>query len=629
MINHRIKFILLGCIFLSASAKAEGPAIRLRSPEYTLSHMPFRITMDAVTGSGRRDVRCDAILPVRGLRIVGSDSLLPVLRFEEGEAVTPPVTWANDKGWFEVFLDGRWTVVNVHTLPAWISVLPPLVAILSAVLLRQVLISLFAGIWLGATCIHAWNPAAGLLRVLDHYFVEAVHSTEHIAIILFTLMLGGMAGVITRSGGTDAIVRMLSRGTVSRKRGQVSAWLMGLVIFFDDYANTLIVGTTLRPIMDRYRISREKLSFIVDATAAPVTSLAVFSTWIGFELGLIQDAFGSLRLDWNVYWTYIETIPFRFYSLWMIALVVLIAVTGRDFGPMRKAELRASALQPDPVRTEQNERNLKKGLIFNALLPVIAVILFTFIGLWRSGARALQEQGLSDFGLREILGASDPFFVLIWSSFGGVVLAGLMAVCRKALSVGQVMDAFMDGLKEMLTAVVILVGAWSIGRICMDLHTAEFILDVTRGLLHPALLPAVVFLIAAMISFSTGTSWGTLSILIPIIVPVAWRLTLDADYPLHRQHGLLIGSLASVLSGSVFGDHCSPISDTTILSSMASGVDHIEHVRTQIPYALLTALIALAVGYIPAGFGLPPLVLIPVGLLLLGLVFIRISRPVH
>ena len=598
----------------------------IQSPKYTLSHMPFELTLEARDSTGSLDTAFSGWIQIRGLNPSDSDSALNGLLFDDGKVTSPAVVWEDQKGSFEILMNAQWTRHHIHTLPAWISVLPPLIAILSAILFRQVLISLFAGVWLGATCIHAWNPGTGLLRTLDHYFIQAVNSPEHIAVILFTLLLGGMVGIISRSGGTEAIIQLLSKGAVNRRRGQIATWFMGLVIFFDDYANSLIVGTTMRPVMDRYRISREKLSFIVDATAAPVTSLAVFSTWIGFELGLIQDAFKSLGLDWNVYWTYLETIPFRFYSLWMLALVLFIAFIGRDFGPMRKAELKT--LDKEPIPLDKKRIPVKPFAIFNALLPVIAVIILTFIGLWQSGAIVLHKQGVASYGLREILGASDPFSVLMWSSFGGVLLAGLIAVLQKALTVNETMNAFMDGLKDMLTAVVILVGAWSIGQICADLHTAEFIIDLTSGLLHPALLPAVVFLIAAMIAFSTGTSWGTLSILIPIIIPVAWRLTGEADYSAVQQHGLIVSTIASVLSGSVFGDHCSPISDTTILSSMASGVDHIEHVRTQIPYALLTAAIALAVGYIPAGFGLSPLLLVPAGLILLCIVFYRISRPV-
>ncbi|MFC1569795.1 Na+/H+ antiporter NhaC family protein [bacterium] len=630
----KLKALIFFCIgwftlFVPAYLLGSDLSITIQSPRHTLSHMPFQIVLEARDQSGQLNTEFSGIIPVRGLRHCDSDSTLNYLQFHGGKAESPTVLWDDKKGSFEVSMFHEWKTLQIHTLPAWISILPPLIAILSAILFRQVLISLFAGIWLGATCIHTWNPGTGLLRTLDHYFIQAMNSPEHIAVILFTLMLGGMVGIISRSGGTEAIVRLLSKSAINRRQGQIATWLMGLAIFFDDYANTLIVGTTMRPVADRNHISREKLSFIVDATAAPVTSLAVFSTWIGFELGLIQDAFKSLGIDWNVYWTYLETIPFRFYSLWMLALVIFIAITGRDFGPMRKAELRALHADPIKQNSDSDGSNIRRASVLNALLPVIAVIIMTFLGLWQSGMHALKAQGISAWGLREILGAADPFSVLIWSSFGGSLLAGLLALCQKILSIRETMEAFIEGLKDMLAAVIILVGAWCIGQICEDLHTAEFILNLTRGLLHPSLLPAAVFLIAALISFSTGTSWGTLSILIPIIIPVAWRLTLDADFSVVQQHGLLISTIASVLSGSVFGDHCSPISDTTILSSMASGVDHIEHVRTQIPYALLTGSLAMVLGYIPAGFGVSPILLIPVGLLALGFLFYRFSHPVQ
>lgn len=606
---------------------------KLDSPLFTLTHSPFDCEFTALR-NGKPDTSFADTVQVSGITSITSNGERPIegLVFSSGKASLSQVYWQNKtESRIDLAYQSQTTRLAVHTIPSWFSILPPLIAIVTAILFRQVLLSLFAGIWLGAFFINGYNPLTGLLRVLDHYLIQALASPDHVAVMLFTLTLGGMVGIISRSGGTAGMVESLSKRALSQRSGQVVTWFMGILIFFDDYANTLIVGNTMRPITDKLRISREKLSFIVDATAAPVVCIAVFSTWIGFELGLIADAFDNIGLDKNVYWTYLQSIPYSFYSLFMLAFVLIVALTGRDFGPMRKAEQRAretGRLLSDHATplSDQSAGDLLPAestarRAFNAWVPIVIVIFVTLLGLYMSGRQSLLDEGLASPEFKDIIGASDPFSVLMWSSFAGTLVAGLLANIQRLLNVRETMDAFVAGVKSMMVAMIILTGAWAIGQICEDLKTAEYVIRVTQNLIRPGVMPLVTFLIAALISFSTGTSWGTLSILVPIVVPMAAHLSIQTQTPV-----ILIGTIASVLSGSVFGDHCSPISDTTIMSSMSSGADHIDHVRTQIPYTVFVAAIALAFGHIPAGFGVHPAILIPLGLAVMLGLFLFITR---
>ncbi|MBN1782502.1 Na+/H+ antiporter NhaC family protein, partial [bacterium] len=430
----------------------------------------------------------------------------------------------------------------------------------------------------------------------------------------------------------------LTRWADHPERGQAAAWALGVFIFFDDYANTLIVGNTCRPMTDRLRISREKLSYIVDSTAAPVVSAAVFSTWIGFELGLLETSFQAAGIDQNVYWVFLSTIPFRFYSLLTIFFVLVIALTGRDFGPMLRAERRArltgQVLAPGARPLFDNPGVPDTGLPeekmrwWNAVIPIVVVIIVTFASLYISGRQALAADGILTFSVRRILGAANPYTALLWSSFTGSCAAGLLAWTQRLLSLRQITDAWIEGVRSMVLAMIVIVLAWSLGEICKDMHTAEVMILKTRTALSPHWIPAFTFVIAALIGFSTGTSWGTLAILVPIVIPMAWSAAQGPELSESLRTGIFTGTLGAVHAGAIWGDHCSPISDTTIMSSMASGADHIDHVRTQLPYALTIAVLSLFVGYIPAGYGIPCWISLPAGMIILLLVIRFIARPV-
>lgn len=507
------------------------------------------------------------------------------------------------------------------------SILPPLFAILLALISRDVILSLLGGIWLGASYLMGGNAIQGIFRSVDQHLVNALADREHAFILLFSLTLGGMVGIITAAGGAAGIVQKISRWARTPRSGQIATWAMGIFIFFDDYANTLIVGNTFRPLTDRLRISREKLSFIVDATAAPVASIALISTWIGFEVGLITDGLvpiGAIVSPGEAYAVFIETIPYRFYPLLMILLVFLIGFWNRDFGSMLQAERRcrstgkvlADSAQPLSSAASIQIEDVKVTSIswIWGVVPVAIVIVSAFVGLILDGRIKLGDEAISA-PLYRIVSVADSFAVLMWASLLGALSAGILASFGAGLRLSQMMDAFVNGVKTMLKAAIVLLLAWSIGGICQEMGTADYIIAISKEILSPHLLPALTFLISGAISFATGTSWGTLSILMPIVAPISYSFPIQAGLGAGISHGIMIGTIGAVLAGSVFGDHASPISDTTVMSSMASSADHIDHVKTQIPYALTIGVIGLLFGYLPSGFGVSPWISLPVSAL--------------
>jgi Na+/H+ antiporter NhaC len=540
--------------------------------------------------------------------------------------------------WIRVLLVVVAAIVVVSTAPAgdeasgtWWSLLPPLVAIVLALVYHDVVLSLFVGIWLGATVLADGNLAAGFLRVVDTYARGALTDSEKLSIILFSMLLGGMVGVMSRSGGTLGVVRALEPYATTPRRAQVSTWLMGVAIFFDDYSNTLIVGNTMRPVTDRHRISREKLAYLVDSTAAPVACIALVSTWIGTQVSLVGDALDKVGSDLNPFGVFLASIPFAFYPIFALVITFTVAVSGRDWGPMlaaerraRGGELLASTSQPlaDYESTGLAPEDETPRRWWNAAVPVVLVVSVTLVGLYITGRAELRQGGIEHPSLSHIIGASDPFTVLLWASQIGLFAAIALAVGQRALTLRQSLEAMINGFKSMFMAFVVLTLAWSLGQLCDDLSTAEFINGAVKDHVAAGLLPVVVFLVAAAIAFATGTSWGTMAILTPLAVPLA--LDVSAG-----DHGILAATVSAILGGAVFGDHCSPISDTTILSSMASSCDHVDHVRTQLPYALLGAGLAIVVGYLPGFFGgITPWPLLALGLVAIALWSRFVAKPV-
>ena len=515
---------------------------------------------------------------------------------------------------------------------SWWSLLPPAVAITLALIFRDVVLSLFTGVWLGATLIADGNAAAGFFRVVDTYARDALTDSDKVSIIIFSILLGGMVGVMSRSGGTHGVVNALAPFATTPRRAQVVTWLMGVAIFFDDYSNTLIVGNTMRPVTDRHRVSREKLAYLVDSTAAPVACVALVSTWIGYQVSLVGDALEKVGSNLNPFSVFLGSIPFAFYPIFGLAVTFAVAVSGRDWGPMlaaerrsRAGELMAATSQPladyESTGLAPNDDTPRRW--WNAAVPVILVISTTFVGLYLTGRESLLADGSTNRSLSSVIGASDPFTVLLWASLVGVASAIALAVVQRILTIREALEAMINGFKSMLMAFVVLTLAWSLGQVCTDLATADFIKGAVGPHVPPGLMPMAIFLVAAAVSFATGTSWGTMAILTPLAIPLVFHAS-EAD-PL-----VLSATVSAILGGAVFGDHCSPISDTTILSSMASSCDHVDHVRTQLPYALFGAGLAVFIGYLPEAFaGISPWLLLGVGFIAIAVWSRFIARPVE
>lgn len=492
----------------------------------------------------------------------------------------------------------------------WISIVPPLIAIGTALLLRQVIPAVFLGIWMGAWIIHDFSFSGlglGLLESVQIYILSALADPDHASIIVFTLMIGGLVGVISANGGMLGIVNWMTGYISTRKSAQAGAGLLGLGIFFDDYANSLIVGNTLRPITDRLKISREKLAYIVDSTSAPVSAIAFVTTWIGYEVGLIGASIKTLEgFTLNAYEVFLSSIPYSFYPLLALFFMFLISLSGRDFGPMLKAEKAAlqdrntsndqapvkhsdfdeelAALTPDPEKPQR---------AINALIPILTLIAGVVSGLWITG------EGDS---LRAIIGSADSYKALIWASFTAVVVSILLSTSQGILNLESAINAWFKGIKSMLMAMIILILAWALASITEQLDTAGFLIQALGDWLPASLLPALVFLLSAATAFATGSSWGTMGILVPLVLPLTWAVTPQSGDP--SDMIILYSSVSSILAGAVWGDHCSPISDTTILSASASGCNHIAHVQTQLPYALTVGTTAILLGTLPSAMGL-------------------------
>ena len=623
------------CIFwavlLAGTVQAQSSDVDV--PDPVLSGIPFSVTVPG-----------DSSLAAQGT---------PAVRV--GEATTPLSYDAAAEQWtaeeVTVPASGAATVevvagntvlrsADTRAIPGWLSILPPLLAIALALLYRRVIPALFFGVWVGAMVAIGFTPWAafmGLLDTMQVYVLSALANESHAAIILFSLMIGGMVGIISKNGGTLGIVEWMTGWANDSRRGQVATGVLGLGIFFDDYANTLIVGNTMRPVTDRLRISREKLAYIVDSTAAPIACLAFVTTWIGYEVGLVGTAIANIEgFNQGAYSVFLNSIPYSFYPLLALYFVFVVANSKRDFGPMARAEKRTretgEVLGPDASVDEAASEGDELAPpadtphhAMNAVIPVVVLVGSVLAGLYATG---LEAAG-ADASLREIIGGADSYAALMWGSLLGVLTGAVLSVGQGLLTLEQTVEAWYEGLKSMLFAMVILVLAWALSNITDVLHTADFLVSVLGETLPPGVVPGIVFVLAAATAFATGSSWGTMGILMPLVVPLSWAVLARNGMADPAHYHILYSSVSCVLAGSVWGDHCSPISDTTILSSMASGCDHIEHVRTQLPYAMSVGLVALFVGTLPAGFGLPWWVSLPVGALLLSGLLRLFGTPVE
>ncbi|HKK58455.1 MAG TPA: Na+/H+ antiporter NhaC family protein [Salinivirga sp.] len=548
----------------------------------------------------------------------------------------------NSTGYYEVRLGPETYTTHVRVMPLWYSILPPLIAILFAMLFKEVLTALLIGLLSGTVAI-AWYSGdshfgtafiTGFFDIIDNRIIHTIADSGHASVIVFSLMIGAVVQIIRNNGGMHGLVQRLARKVSTQRKGMFFTWLMGVLIFFDDYANTLVVGNTVRPITDRLKISREKLAYIVDSTAAPVACLAFVTTWIGVELSYIQEGLNQLSTDISPYQLFLQSLPYRFYPFLALIFILFMIYQRRDFGPMYKAEIETGKLRFNDAEDQNSQEDKPKSSHWlNAIVPVGIIVFGTFAGLIVTGYDIAVWQTEDYSFIRKLsitIGNSDAFKALLWSSMTAVVAAFVMSVSQKLLTLRQTSDAIIDGFRSMLSAIVILILAWSLASITQELHTAQFLAGFLSALKSlPGLLPAITFVLGALVAFSTGSSWGTMAILYPLLMPVTWHIGEMAGMPLPEINLLLAQMVSGILAGAVLGDHCSPISDTTILSSLASNCDHISHVKTQMPYALTVGSVALFIGLVPLIWNVSPWITYPIGITVLYFVLKLFGKKVQ
>ncbi len=539
---------------------------------------------------------------------------------------------------------------NTTMIPLWLSILPPLLAIGMALIFKEVISSLFLGVLSGAYILYLYKDGAaglftGFISVVDKYLVPVLLDEGHMSIIVFSMLIGGMVTIISKNGGMFGFVNILAKYARTAKSGQLVTWALGIVIFFDDYANTLVVGNAMRPLTDRLKISREKLAYIVDSTAAPVVSIAFVTTWIGAQLGYVQDGIDNLSdLNENSYNVFLNSLQYAFYPLLTIIFMLVLILTGRDFGPMRKYEVESrqrdtddfidttKSSEDEELNSLNPEENIPKRA-FNAVIPIVVLILGTMAGLYYTGKSAVDwadpELGLFR-KISTLVGAANSYLALLWASLGAVTVAIALTLSQKLMNLEQTMTAMLKGFKFMLNAIMILVLAWALAKLTDELGTANFITDSLISLkVSPYLIPAITFVLAGFVAFSTGSSWSTMAIVYPIMLPATWLLCKETNFDYNQSLSIFHNVVSAVLAGAIFGDHCSPISDTTILSSLASSCNHINHVKTQMPYALTVAGVSIFVGTIPAAFGIPFYVSLPLGIAVCWLIIRLVGKKVE
>ena len=456
--------------------------------------------------------------------------------------------------------------------PTWVSLLPPLLAITLAIVTRQVYLSLAGGIWLGYGILEGWNPFAGLGRAIDGA-VAVLSDPGDAKVILFTLVIGALIATVEPSGGVRGFVRYLeSRHWVdSSRKAQLLAWIVGVIIFIESNITVLVAGSVARPLFDRFRTSREKLAYLIDSTSAPICILIPLNAWGAYNLGILS----SLGVE-NPLRLFLESILFNFYAMAAVVLALATIIWRLDIGPMRKAEERTrsgellwpeaqpmideSILSPTP-----NEKIPPRAV--NMVVPILVMVLMMPVSLLITGEGSLMEGSGSTS--------------VLWAVLSGLAVAWVLLLVQRGASMDELTRTGLKGAGGLVPLALILLLALALGDVAVELGTGEYVARVTQGVLPPILFLPLVFLVSAGIAFSIGSSWGTFAIMLPIAVPAAEVM----GFP-------LAPFVAASLAGGIFGDHSSPISDTTIISSMAAATDHIDHVRTQLPYALAAGFVA-------------------------------------
>ncbi len=496
------------------------------------------------------------------------------------------------------------------------ALLPPLVAIILALITKEVYSSLMIGIIAGGLLYAGFNPVVAMEHIFSEGMIGQLSDPWNVGILVFLVVLGSIVMLMNRAGGSAAFGRWASTHVKTRKGAQLATFALGVLIFIDDYFNCLTVGSVMRPVTDKNKISREKLAYLIDATAAPVCIIAPISSWAAAVTGFV-DGTNGLAL-------FIKAIPYNLYAFLTIGMMLMLILSGCDYGPMKKAEKNLpEEKMPDKSIVESGMTGAEeqpappvseKGKVIHLVLPIITLIFCCVLGMIYTGGFFEGESFVDAFA------NSDASVGLVYGSMAALFITVIFYLLTRVLSFKECMNAIPEGFKSMVPAILILTLAWTLKSMTDSLGAAAYVASVVEKIAENGMvmsfLPAFVFLIGAFLAFATGTSWGTFGLLIPIVV-----FTFGGDV----NNELMIIAISACMAGSVCGDHCSPISDTTIMASAGAQCEHINHVSTQLPYALTAAAVSF-VGYIIAGFVRSWIIALPVSLLMMAAVILVMKK---
>jgi Na+/H+ antiporter NhaC len=507
-----------------------------------------------------------------------------------------------------------------------VSLWPVIVALVFVVITRRALWGLLIGAFAGALILCKGNPWQAYLTLFSQHLSPSLTSTWKIGAILFTLVLGGFAAVLNENGGFQAMLHLLvHKSKNASKRFQVVAAGLGILCFFDGLANSMMVGRICKDMAEKSGVSRVKLAYIVDSTSSAVACVAFVSTWIAYQLSMIKEGYRLAGHDVNPYLVFVKSIPYNFYC-WFTLVLLFVSILRRfNLGAMKAFEDEA-VIKNTSTDIKQDKTFGYKVNLYSAYIPLITLILSFFLGFYFIGSPAAKWPVTVE-RITAAFGSNAGPLVLVLSGLLSSVVAVLLFPSRPEGRFYSGTLAFMDGAQSLIGPVFILIAAWMIGSVLGALGTAEYLSHLVSKTNLSSFIPTLIFITASLISFSTGTSWGTMGILFPLAIPIA--ATASSLMPVAVQNAYLQMSVAAVFSGAVFGDHCSPFSDTTIVSSIACGVEPHDHIRTQIPFALLTALVTIAFGFLPAGLGFSPFPSLLVGSFFIVLLPILFNREKH
>jgi len=501
-----------------------------------------------------------------------------------------------------------------RSAPGPAALWPSVLAIGLAFATRDIYVSLFTGAFAGAILLADGNPFVAFLALFEKHLLPALADKWNISVLVFTLLMGGLVGLLNAGGGMQALAAKFLGHAASKRRAGLGVYGLGLVIFIDGLANAMLVGKSMRPVTDRAGMSREKLAFIVDSTSSPIAGLSLISTWVAYELSVIQQGFANAgQPEVAAFPLLVASLPYRFYNLFLLLIVFLVIWLGRDLGSMRMAERRAGkgdiVVAQDGNESLPGDRNvaLPGASVWPTILSLAVLVFGVFGALYFQGGGAVATFSVQ--AMIDAFGKADAALVFVWVTAATALLA--MVLHRFTVSnpaQPSAVKPFFDGMSHMFLPVLILVFAWMLNSVIKELGAAQYLVSLLGDTMNPAWLPALTFILGSVISFSTGTSWGTMAILMPLVIPVAVAMGETSG-----SANVLIPTIGAVLAGAVFGDHCSPISDTTIVSAVSSDCEPMAHVRTQMPYALLGAGLAVVLGYLPAGFGWSPWLFLALG----------------